>query len=375
MLNCQAVFEALRERGITYYTGVPDSLLKDFCSFVTDHTDERNHVIAANEGGAVALAAGYHLATGRVGLVYMQNSGQGNAVNPLVSLADPKVYGIPMLLVIGWRGEPGRPDEPQHVKQGEVTLPMLDALGIRYEVLPDTLDAAAACIERGLIHTQEHKTPFALVVKKGTFSKYKLQRQEENVYPLSREQAIRQIADSLGECDVVVSTTGMPSRELFEHRVNSGVGTGRDFFTVGSMGHASMIALTIAESRPDRRIYCLDGDGALIMHMGAMAIIGTRRPANYRHIVLNNGAHDSVGGQPTAAFGVDIPAIAAACGYAHALRATSREELERCLQDAAELDGPLLLEVRVARGSRPDLGRPTTTPMENKQRFMEFIGA
>lgn len=373
MLECQSIFEAFRERGVSYFAGVPDSLLKDFCSYVTDHTEPGRHVITANEGGAIALATGHYLATGELSLVYMQNSGQGNCVNPLMSLTDPEVYGIPMLLLVGWRGEPGFHDEPQHVKQGKVTLPIFDAMGIPYTILPETEAEAAVCIEQSLRNTRASKSPVALVVRKGTFAKYKLQGTRANEYSLTREAAIQQVARSVDERGIIVSTTGMPSRELFEHRANSETGLGRDFLTVGAMGHASTIALGIAESKPDRQVYCLDGDGAFLMHMGALAVIGQQQPANFRHIVLNNGAHDSVGGQPTAAFSIDIPAVARACGYRWAAVAKSAEELTALLAESETQQGPTLIEVRVSRGNRPDLGRPTTTPEQNKQTFMEFV--
>lgn len=373
MIKCEDFFGLLQEKEIRFYSGVPDSLLKSFCAYLTDHTSEKEHIIAANEGNAIALACGYHLATRKIGLVYMQNAGEGNAVNPLLSLADPDVYSLPLLMLIGWRGEPGKHDEPQHVKQGKVTLELLEAMKIPYEVLPDSLERIRGSLEKAVEYMLSRKAPYALVVRKDTFEEYKLQRLTENNYPLSREEALRQVVDSLSPDAFVVSTTGMLSRELFEYREAKNQGHGHDFLTVGSMGHSSSIALAIALQKPDRTIYCFDGDGAALMHLGAQAIIGKLKPCNFHHLIFNNGAHDSVGGQPTAAFDCDFPAIAKACGYADSWRADTREELEEKLRLLQGSPGPTLLEIRLKRGNRKDLGRPTTTPIENKDAFMKFL--
>ncbi len=374
MLNCQLFYEELKKNGIGFFTGVPDSLLKSFCAYLTDHASEKEHIIAANEGNAIALACGYHLATGKIGLVYMQNAGEGNAVNPLLSLADPDVYSIPLLMLIGWRGEPGKHDEPQHVKQGKVTLNLLEAMKIPYAVLPDSLEEAKISLEKAVGYMANNNAPYALVIRKDTFDEYKLQKSIENNYSLSREEALKQVVDALGSEDIVVSTTGMLSRELFEYREALKQRHEKDFLTVGSMGHSSSIALAIALEKPERNVYCFDGDGAALMHLGAQAIIGTLKPQNFRHLIFNNGAHDSVGGQPTAAFNCDFPAIAKACGYTYAWRADTKEELEEKLKLLQSSSGPALLEIRLKRGNRKELGRPTTTPQQNKEALMRFLG-
>jgi phosphonopyruvate decarboxylase len=350
---------------------VPDSLLKGFCASLAQR-GERD-LIAANEGAAVALATGHYLATGRPGMVYMQNSGLGNALNPLTSLVDPEVYGIPMLLLIGWRGEPDRPDEPQHAKQGRVTLPMLETLGIPHEIHPDDLGQVAGALERALAHAEGASSPYALVVREGTFGPYDLQEQPRDPYEMRREEAVIGVTKGLHPDDVIVSTTGKASRELFEQRTATGASHAGDFLTVGSMGHASQIALGIALARPGRQVLCLDGDGALIMHMGALAIIGTRGPRNFKHVVINNGAHDSVGGQSTAGHSIDIPAIARACGYHGARRVVCRDELASAVVRLREEPGPALLEIMASRGARADLGRPTVSPRDNKLAFMENL--
>jgi len=369
MLETSWFLNVLRDIGISFFTGVPDSLLKHFCAYVNDHVPEDDHIIAANEGGAVALAAGHHLATGRLALVYMQNSGQGNAVNPLASLADPDVYGIPMLLLVGWRGEPGLPDEPQHVKQGKITLKLLETLGIDYDILPQDRSDAADAVRTAVNRAREESAPQAIVVRKGTFASYRAQRLASNPHQLSREDAIKAIVDHLAPHDVVVSTTGKTSRELFEYRVAKGQNPGQDFLTVGSMGHASQIALRIALDRPDRQVYCFDGDGALLMHLGSLAIIGSRKPGNFKHVLFNNGAHDSVGGQPTVGFNVDFGAVAKACGYRCAYLVDSEEQIGATMQEATLAAGPVLVEIRARRGARSDLGRPTSSPAQNKREF------
>lgn len=372
MITPQFFIEKLQSEGVEFFTGVPDSLLKNVCAYITDHLDDRHNIIAANEGGAVALAAGYHLAIGKVGCVYMQNSGEGNAVNPLASLTDREVYHIPLLLLIGWRGRPGVHDEPQHVKQGKVTTGLLNVMGINYDVLSKEEDKAVVQIEKAMRSIRETGDAYALVVEKDTFDDYTLQNVVKNEYVMSREEAIQTVAASIPSDAVIVSTTGMISRELFEYRAAMGQGHERDFLTVGSMGHASMIALGIALQHPERKVYCFDGDGASIMHMGNMAIVGSKRPENYVHVVFNNGAHDSVGGQPTVGHEIDLVEIAYAMHYEHAVCVWTPEQLKSALDDMLT-DGLQLIEVRVKKGNRKDLGRPTTTPIQNKDALMKFL--
>lgn len=360
--------------GAEFYTGVPDSQLRPLCDYLmnTFGTDPRRHVIAANEGNAAALAAGYHLATGKVPVVYLQNSGEGNLINPAASLLHRQVYGIPVIFVVGWRGEPGIHDEPQHVYQGAVTLKLLEDLDIPAFVIgPETTDEQVRAAMEDFQAILKEGGDAAFVIRKGGLT-YDQKADYHNQYALRREEAIRQIAAAAGE-DPIVSTTGKASRELFEIRERAGQDHSRDFLTVGSMGHASSIALGIALHRPERRVWCLDGDGALLMHMGALAVIGQSRPNNLIHIVLNNAAHESVGGLPTAAGRLDLPAIAKACGYPHAATAETIEELDVALQEAKTRRELCFLEVKCAIGARPDLGRPTTTPQENKRAFMERL--
>jgi len=369
MIDAAYFYDKLAESGVGFFTGVPDSLLKDFCAYITGNVEEHNHLIAVNEGAAVGLACGYHLATGRIPLVYMQNSGIGNAVNPLLSLADTEVYRIPLVLVIGWRGEPGVHDEPQHVKQGKVTCSLLDAMGIPYAVLENTQEGASRQITTCFDTISHTQSPYALVIRKDTFAPYTLPPEEPTAL-MTREAAIAAIVSCRN--GFFVSTTGMISRELYELREKENpVNHERDFLTVGSMGHASSIALTIALQKPQLPVTCLDGDGAALMHMGSLAAIGAKKPRNLCHIVLNNGAHDSVGGQPTIAPCIDLPAIACACGYVHVYQAQTMEALQSILADKKE--GLTFIEVMVKKGARKDLGRPKSSPIENKEAFMSGI--
>ncbi len=361
MISPSSFIKTCLDNQVGFFTGVPDSLLKSFCAYLTDHVG-RDHVIAANEGGAVGLATGHYLATGHPALVYMQNSGQGNAVNPLASLADPDVYGIPMLLLVGWRGEPGVKDEPQHVKQGKITLSLFETMGIPVSVLPEEEPAALEMLKSAISQCVRGSRPVALVVRKGLFEPYVLQNKTEDLSTMSRESVIEDILRRYPDA-FFVTTTGMISREVYETRERLGQDHSRDFLTVGSMGHASMIAVGIAMARPDRQVVCLDGDGASLMHMGNMAIAGQSPCPNLLHIVLNNAAHDSVGGQPTVANRVDLSSIAEACGYC----------VNSVFFGGAEVTNdrtPTFVEIQVAKGARPDLGRPKTTPVQNRDAFM-----
>lgn len=373
MVSVEKVYETFLRNGVDFFTGVPDSLLKNICAYFTDYVAPKNHIIAANEGAAIGIASGHYMASGKVPLVYMQNSGLGNTVNPLLSLADEKVYNFPVLLMVGWRGEPGVKDEPQHKKQGEVTLSLLEAMKIPYVILDSDEIVALSQIRDIAVATKTKSIPHAIVIRKDIFGKYELQHKSKNDYPLSREEALKLVVDHLQNDDITVSTTGKLSRELFEYREFKGQGHEKDFLTVGSMGHSSSIALGIALEKSERKVYCLDGDGAFIMHMGAITNIGDLSPKNYFHILFNNGAHESVGGQPTLAFRLDIPAIAKGCGYKKVFVAANKSEVIRSMEQMTSVDGPVLLEIKVNIHSREDLGRPTTTPIENKNCFMDFL--
>lgn len=371
MIRPEFIYNQLVKNDVGFFTGVPDSLLKSFCAYLTDNS--KSHIIAANEGCATGLASGYYFATGKIPLVYMQNSGIGNAVNPLMSLVDPDVYSIPLLLFIGWRGEPGVHDEPQHIKQGKVTCDLLDAMKIPYFIMSDNEDELQTQIEKATQYAKQNNAPYAFVIKKGTFEDYKLINNVSVDAEMSREEAIEEIIQNAPTNAAFVSTTGMASRELYELRDRYNQGHEKDFLTVGSMGHASQIALSIALQKKERPIFCIDGDGASIMQMGGMATIGTQNPNNLIHIVMNNGAHDSVGGQPTVAREIDLCAIATSVGYKNIILVKTKKELEVAMRNPNTYRELSFIEVLVKKGARKDLGRPKTTPIENKNAFMEFL--
>ncbi len=375
MIDPAILFKELERNKVNFYSGVPDSLLKYFCSYVADFSQPNNHIIAANEGAALSIGIGYHLATKQIPLIYMQNSGLGNAINPLTSLTDPDVYSIPVILMIGWRGEPGKKDEPQHVKQGAVTTKILEALDIPYQILSESIDheEIKTIIKHLCQQAKENNQPVALVVKKGTFSSYKLQNKNVFDRPFFREQALEVIISELSTDNIFVSTTGMLSRELFEIRESKKQGHRRDFLTVGGMGHASQIALGIALQKKEQ-IFCLDGDGSMIMHMGSLAINAKSEARNFKHILFNNSAHDSVGGQPTIAGQIDLDRIIKGLGYKWFKSVQHEEDIRTAIKEIEIIDGPAFLEIQIKRGHRDNLGRPTIGPIENKLGFMGFIG-
>lgn len=360
--------------GADFYTGVPDSQLKALCNYLmnTYSIDPQHHVIAANEGNCAALAAGYHLATGKTPVVYMQNSGVGNVMNPAASLLNDKVYAIPVIFIIGWRGEPEIHDEPQHIFQGEVTIKLLEDMDIKTFIIgKDTSDDEA---RNAMVQFREELAlgkDVAFVIRKGALS-YDETVVYENDNTMMREEIIRHIVRVSGE-DPIISTTGKASRELFETRMANGQSHKYDFLTVGSMGHSSSIALGVAIHKPGRRVWCIDGDGAALMHMGAMAVIGSCRPENLVHVIINNGAHETVGGMPTVAGAIDLVQIALACGYTRGGSVSDFEALDAALEEAKGGKGPILIEVKCGIGAREDLGRPTTTAIENKRNFMEYL--
>jgi phosphonopyruvate decarboxylase len=364
----------LQTLGISMYTGVPDSLLKQLNSHIMATLPRDQHVIAANEGAAVAIAMGHYLRSGTPAAVYLQNSGIGNTVNPLLSLADPDVYGTPMVLIVGWRGQPGVKDEPQHVKQGRVMEPLADALGLPWTVLPQDATAAEAAMTEAVKTAVEGHTPYLVLVEKGTFSDAAATPEltVDETLP-SREEALIAAADAVGSDAAIVSTTGMLSRELFEYRERSGQSGDRDFLTVGGMGHACSIALGVALREPEREVWCFDGDGALLMHMGSLAVIASHAPSTYFHVVFNNGVHDSVGGQPTCVDSVDVAAAARAAGYRYASSTGDLASIGSAIAALREQGGPSLLEIKVRPGNRAGIGRPTRTPEESKRAFMQAL--
>ena len=372
-INPTDFYDQLAIHGVEFFAGVPDSLLKEFCLCIDDRVSSDRHIIAANEGNAVALASGYYLATQSLPLVYMQNSGLGNAVNPLLSLCDPEVYSIPLLVMIGWRGEPGIKDEPQHLKQGKVQLGLLESMGLPYEIISKDDDQFAMKIIRAVEKAKNKNTPSILLIKKGTFDTYNSEIHDFDDKRMMREEALEVILNNLDDNAIIVSTTGKTSREIFEIREKKSQSHSRDFLTVGSMGHCSSIALGIALAKPKRDVVCIDGDGAMLMHLGSLTSIASLQPKKFRHILMNNEVHESVGGQKTAAKNIDLSSIVEAMGSSKMFKAKTPAELKENITDFMTCVGPSFLEVKIRPGSREDLGRPTIKPVNNKVNFMGFL--
>lgn len=371
LMNVKDFIEAI---GADFFTGVPDSQLRGLCDYLYDiyGLDPKHHIIAANEGNSVGIAAGYYMATGKIPVVYMQNSGEGNIVNPVVSLLNEKVYGIPVVFIIGWRGEPGVKDEPQHSFQGEITLKLLDVIGIEYKIIsPDMRKEDVEDIMKHFNALLVSGKSVAFVVKKNALQ-YEKNIKYKNRNLLRREEIIKKILQVSGG-DPVISTTGKASRELFEIRELNGQGHNKDFLTIGSMGHSSSIALGIALQQPGKRVWCIDGDGALLMHMGAMAVIGAQKPHNFIHILINNEAHETVGGMPTVMGQVDICSMARSCGYERCFSVFDKERLEWVLEEMKKERKLSFIEVKSSLGAREDLSRPTTKALDNKRIFMEML--
>ena len=342
MIDPKNYLDYLIQKGITFFSGVPDSLLKDFCACISSNVSDSNHVITSNEGASIGLAIGRHLGKRDLPLVYLQNSGLGNTVNPLLSLASNKVYGIPMLIMIGWRGEPGIKDEPQHLHQGEVMLDMLDAMNVPSFILSDNLEELKVQTNHAIAKAKEISAPVALIARKGMFKKFDL-RPVMNNKVLEREEAIILATNSIKEDSIVISTTGMLSRELYEYRANKKLGHHRDFLTVGGMGHASQIALGLSMSQPSKTVYCFDG------------------------------VHGSVGGQPTVGFKIDFCKIASACGYGYSISTSCSKEFIEAIKMAQKNKNPSFIEIQTLPFNKKDIGRPTSTPRENKEDLMKFI--
>jgi len=372
-MKCEDFWGILKKEDISFFSGVPDSTFKDWMKFLNDeHGNNLTNIIACNECEAIATVTGYHLATNNLGIVYMQNSGLGKTVNPLTSLCDKKVYSIPLIMMIGWRGEPEKKDEPQHKKMGEVMLPLLDVLGIPYRILPEEINEAENTIIEMKNKALETNAPVAIIIKKGIFEEYQAKKIIKTNYEMNREDAIKIITNNLDKKDIIISTTGKTSRELFEDRIEKKE-LPKDFYTVGSMGCSASIANSIALQKPEKNIFVFDGDGAVIMQMGSLVTIGNSKASNFYHIIFDNSSYDSTGGQPTLSSNLDFEGIALNCGYKGTKTVKTKEDLRSSIKELKEKDGPQMLIVKVNSGARKDLGRPTTTPIENKKAFMNFL--
>lgn len=372
MIDVKNFYKELLKNGIFFFAGVPDSLLKNICAYITANSPAEKNIITANEGAAVALGTGYNLATNKIPLIYMQNSGIGNAVNPLMSLADKEVYSIPMILLIGWRGEPGVKDEPQHIKQGRVSPALLNSMEIPFQILEEHSDYSKV-VEKAFKTAESTSAPVAILVRRGTFDSFSLKSEGNEESELKREEALEQILSFIPKDAAIVSTTGMLSRELFELREKHQQAHKTDFLTVGSMGHTSQIALGIALAKPEKQVYCFDGDGSAIMHLGSYAVAGSLAPKNLNIIVFNNGAHDSVGGQPTVGRTINFSGVAEAAGLKSFGTVQTITEISNVFPLIVKDNHTAFLEIKIKKGTRKDLGRPTSTPKQNKDLLKQFL--
>lgn len=372
-INSKELYNELINNGISFFTGVPDSLLKNFCGYIEDNVKKTNHIIAANEGNAIAIASGHYLATNKIPLVYMQNSGLGNAVNPLLSLCDPDVYSIPMIVLIGWRGEPGVKDEPQHIKQGRIQEQLLNTMEIPFVCISEDEKNINQKISKCALLAKKESRPVVILARKDTFEKYTIKSKNKTVSKMSREDALNIVIDNLDQNSIIVSTTGKTSREIFEIREKRNQTHSKDFLTVGSMGHCSSIALGIALSRPEQEVVCIDGDGSLLMHLGSITALVDLKPKNLKYILINNNVHESVGGQRTVASELNIFSIISSISKSDCIVANTIDDLKTLLPDLMKKKALSFLEINVYPGSRDDLGRPTIKPIENKKNFMATI--
>lgn len=373
MVNQDKLFSSLREMGISFFTGVPDSLLNDFCLYLVKNIPDGQHVMAANEGNAIAIAAGHYMATGNIPVVYMQNSGIGNATNPLLSLTHDSVYGIPMILVIGWRGDPAISDHVQHKKQGELTPVLMNDMDIPYEIL-DNENTVVQKFKWAVCKAKEISSPVALIAKKAILTEKVKKQQYLESSLMNREEAVSAVLDVLGDNAIYLGTTGRATREVNEQLKEHGIGEGHEFQNVGSMGHVSSVGLGIALARPEQNVVVFDGDAAVVMHMGALATNCRYKAGNMIHIVLNNGVNESVGGQPSAGYVVNLTEIASACGYqtpGHAVE--TKEELQEIIKNHRKGEMPLFIDVHVRQGIRSDMPKLNINHKAQKMALMDNL--
>jgi phosphonopyruvate decarboxylase len=372
-LKTQELWSLFKEEGLTFYTGVPDSTFKGWMRFLEQENGKQlTHIIASNECEAVAIATGYYLASGRVGTVYMQNAGEGKIVNPLTSLCDPEVYSIPMLLMIGWRGQPGEKDVPQHWKMGKITLALLEVLEVPYRILTNNSEETATIVKKLLNIANSQHRPVALIIPQKVISDLKTPLPEKLKFPLFREEAMKIVLQHLKGSEAIIATTGYTSSELFEYRVSQN-DIPHDFYTVGSMGCSPAIAFGVALQQPSKKVIIFDGDGSLLMQMGSLATIGYYRPPNLYHILFDNEVYDSTGGQPTVSKSISFSQMALACGYKSVDEVSTSEEIIQTILNLLSKEGPVFLTIKVNQGARVDLEHPTRTPIQNKTAFMKHI--
>ena len=370
MIKIEDLYKIFSKNNIEFFTGVPDSLMKDFSNFLEDNISETKHLISCNEGNSVSYGIGYHLVTNKIPLIYLQNSGLGNIINPITSMINQRVYSIPMLFMIGWRGEIGIKDEPQHLFQGEITEKQLTLLDIEYEVMDSNIDNCNYQISEIVNKIKISKKPYALLVRKNTFSKYSKKKIIKNHSFLNREKCIEILMNSLEKHDIVISTTGKTSRELNEKSKSF---TNPYFMSIGGMGHSNQIALAIAENTK-KKVFCFDGDGSILMHLGGLATIGERGNKNFHHVIFDNEAHESVGGQKTVSYNINFEKLCYSLGYKKYFKILDYNSIGEVIKKInADEFGPTMIHIKVKCFSRDNLSRPNLTPLEHKANFKKKL--
>ena len=366
MIELKNFFDFLKRKNISFFTGVPDSILKEFSIYIKKN--KINHIATTNEGSAVALATGYHLSKNKIPAIYLQNSGFANSINPLVSVLHKKVYSIPSLLIIGWRGFPGSKDEPQHLTKGLITKNLLKLLGIKFCVLKNKNDFKD--LSNLIDYSKKNKTPIACLVKKNTFNKNKKihKLKKEKINCVKRDHFIRELLGSIKKNTKIISTTGYISRELF--RKSSEIQKKNNFYVVGGMGHCSMIALGYSLFT-NKKVLCLDGDGSMLMHFGSLFTIGQYSKKNFKYILLNNNSHESVGGQETYLQNINLKKIVKELKFDNYYLIRNSKELKSKLKFFLNSKKRSFLEVKMSKFNENHLlGRPKNF-IEIKNNFMK----
>ena len=367
MINAKYFIEQLKNLDINFYTGVPDSLMSEFSKSLHFDFNDENHIISTNEGSALATGMGYYLATGKYPLIYLQNSGLGNIINPYTSLLHEEIYKIPFVLLIGWRGEPGTKDEPQHIFKGKITKNLLKILEINYKVV--NAESNINEVLKEARHFLDKNKPVALLLQKNTFELDNRAFEVDNKLP-KRKDALEAVVNKFDSNSLFISTTGKLSRELYELR-NKNDETNDDLYIVGGMGHASAIALGLLQNINDRNIICLDGDGSVLMHTGNLSLLGSENYKNFIHVLFNNSSHESVGGQPNRYKYIDGQKMFESFGYKNTFSFSNLSDLQNL--NIEKLDGPIYIEISVQNSSDSNLMRPNKTPIQNKNNFIEKI--
>ena len=366
MIKVESLVKILKRNKSTFFTGVPDSVLKEL-SYTLQNKDKKEHIIATNEGTAVSIGIGHYLSTKEVPCVYMQNSGLSNALNPLLSIAHEKVYAIPLILIIGWRGSPRIKDEPQHNVKGKITESILKLLNIKYTILRSINDLDK--FEKQIKFSKKKNSIVACLIEQGTLEKIDRIKKNSDFYKLNKELFLKTLLQSLDKNTKVISSTGYNSRELMHIRSKYKIIKTKDFYMVGGMGHTSSVALGYSLTSK-KKIICIDGDGSFLMHLGAIKTAGTFANKNFKYILLNNNSHDSVGGQNTYANNINFEKLSKSLGFKKFYSIKNDKNLKKTIKTFLSDDTLSFLEVKVSNSKIKNLPRPTDL-IKIKNEFMK----